>query len=552
MTHHAKSQSTKAFMTLSLAFIALFVLVFSGPSQGFAAQSQSQSQSPDENTDESVLPVSPLIELDRPLVVAGDASPLFVLIRFRAADLDPDQIEARPPVNLSLVLDRSGSMSDKGKIEYLKKAAGMAVDRLNAKDFLSVVEYDDEITLLWPSQPVESTFAVKRLIDALEPRGTTNLVGGMMRGAGEVAARKSQMTGMQALHRVLLLSDGLANEGVTEPAEIRRLVREAKTGGVRITTLGLGRDYDEDLMQAIAENGGGNYYYIENPEQMARIFERELNTLFSTVAKDVRFDFEPGAGVKGVEVISFGDAGDSQSTHFDMESFYAGEERTILLRIEPQADLFQPDSGTLSLGRLAFSYLDIGSGTRAEFTSEIEVTVTTDAQAAVQAVNHEVTVEANLFEAEKRHELAIEKYEQGERKEADEMMATLQKDVEEQNLLLKDQRLSNKIEALSVEREQMSQAQDAAQQSSYLKSTKQRLFNAQKGKRDLYLLQVGDKGFEVESLQKALRDKGYYQGPIDGIYSEDVKTAIESLQAAEQLDVDGVAGPATMQTLGLY
>ncbi len=542
MTHFAKSQSTKAVMSWSLKIAALLLLVFSGSSWSFAAKT----------AQEKTLPVTPLIEVDRPLVVAGDDAPLFVLIRFRAENLDPAKQAARPPVNLSLVLDRSGSMADKGKMEYLKKASGMAVDRLTARDFLSVVEYDDEITLLWPSQAVESAFAVKQLINGLEPRNTTNLVGGMMRGAGEVAARKTQMNGDNAIHRVMLLSDGLANEGVTDPAEIRRLVRGAKKDGVRISTLGLGRDYDEDLMQAIAENGGGNYYYIENPEQMVRIFERELNMLFSTVAKDARFEFEPGAGVKSVEIISFGDAGDPQSTHFDMESFYAGEERTIMLRIQPEADLFQPDSGTVSLGSLAFSYQDIGTGKRAVFNSQIDVTVTIDEAAAAQAVNHEVVVEANLFEAEKRHEEAIKKYEQGARAEADKLMDALQKDVEEQNALLADPRLANKIEALRIERQQMEEAEDAAQQSAYLKSTKQRLFNAQKGKRSLYLLQIGDKGFEVESLQKALQDTGYYQGPIDGIYSADVQAAVENLQAAEQLNVDGVAGPATMETLGLY
>lgn len=542
MTHRASSSFTSALLSFSLKALGLLLLLFAGASWSQAAQS----------SDAQTFAVSPLVEVDRPLVLAGDDAPLFVLVRLRAMDLTPAQIAARPPVNLSLVLDRSGSMADKGKIEYLKKAAKLAVDRLTPRDYLSVVEYDDKITLLWPSQKVESTFAVKRLIDALTPRNTTNLVGGMMRGVDEVAAREDQMAGNNALHRVLLLSDGLANAGVTDPAKIRSLVRGAKTGGVRISTLGLGRDYDEDLMQAIAENGGGNYYYIENPEQMARIFERELNTIFSTVAKDVRFEFEPGAGVKDVEVLSFSDAGDPQATHFDMESFYAGEERVILLRITPKPGLFQSDSGTLSLGRMGFSYQDISTGQRAAFNSDVMVTVTGDESAAVRAINHEVTVEAHLFDAEKRHQQAIKKYEQGDHAAADEMMAALQKDVEAQNATLADPRLAGKIEALKVERTQMQQAQDAGQQKAYLKSTKQRLFNAQKGQRTLYMLKTGDKGMEVENLQKALKDKGYYQGPVDGLYSSEVQAAIEKLQGAEHLTVDGVAGPATLEVLGLY
>ncbi|MFO0007257.1 MAG: hypothetical protein ACK559_39695, partial [bacterium] len=87
------------------------------------------------------------------------------------------------------------------------------------------------------------------------------------------------------------MSDGLANTGITEPREIAELVRTARRKGIRISALGLGRDYDEDLMQAIAENGGGRYHYIEHPSQMARIFQDELGTMFETCAQDVDLEF---------------------------------------------------------------------------------------------------------------------------------------------------------------------------------------------------------------------------------------------------------------------
>ncbi len=497
--------------------------------------------------------VTPTIEIDRPVILDGDMSPIFVMIRLEATELSTAAETERPPLNLSLVLDRSGSMDDKGKMDYLKQAAKMAVDRLNTKDHLAIVEYDDDITVMWPSQPVDSTFPIKRLIDELSPRGSTNLVGGMMRGADEVLDRMKKMEDADALNRVLLLSDGLANEGVTEPSQIRRLVRSAKNDGVRISTMGLGRDYDEDLMQDIAENAGGAYYYIEHPNQMARIFEQELKTLFTTVAKDVDFSFKATDAVENVQVLSFGAADNPDDTTFDMDNFYSGEKRTLLLRLEPSAAFYRKGVDTIDLSDVRFTYQNVLTQETMRFDAGISVTVTDDENAVIKASNHDVRVEANLFESERKHKEAIKQYEAGNYDVAEQQMADLEEELRTQNATLNDARLANKMEALRVEKEQMGAAQASAEdRSAYLKSTKQRLYKAQSGKRNLYLMQVGDKGYEVEQLQTALKNEGYYNGPIDGVFSDDVKKAVEAVQAAHALTVDGVAGPSTMQELGLY
>jgi Ca-activated chloride channel family protein len=190
--------------------------------------------------------VNTTVGVDKPVVLLGDARPVYVLVRFAAPDSTPTK--DRPLLNLSLVLDRSGSMESKGKLEYLKRAAKKTVDSLQGKDRLAIVEYDDRVTVLWPSSPVESPAMVKRLIDALEPRASTNLAGGLVAGIEQVEETISD----DRLTRVLLLSDGLANIGITDPREIRKLVRKGKMKGVRVSTLGLGLDYNEDLMQDIA------------------------------------------------------------------------------------------------------------------------------------------------------------------------------------------------------------------------------------------------------------------------------------------------------------
>ncbi|MCE9522100.1 MAG: VWA domain-containing protein, partial [Alphaproteobacteria bacterium] len=222
-------------------------------------------------------PLRSNVQLDQPTVMAGGKTVVYAVVSYEGIDLNPGAVTERPPLNIALVLDRSGSMSDEGKIEYLKRAAKLAVDRLGPKDTLSIVEYDDQITVMWPAQRVRNLGEVKGMIDRLDPRGSTNLAGGMMRGVDEAkGALDGPADADGTITRVILMSDGLANTGITDHAEIARLVRGAKGDGIRISAMGLGRDYDEDLMQAVAENGGGRYYYIEHPTQMARVFQEEL------------------------------------------------------------------------------------------------------------------------------------------------------------------------------------------------------------------------------------------------------------------------------------
>ncbi|TNE58701.1 MAG: VWA domain-containing protein, partial [Alphaproteobacteria bacterium] len=274
-------------------------------------------------------PLSARVEIDHPKVLRGYEGPIYVLIDLEAITKEASEDETRPDLNLGLVLDRSGSMEDAGKMDYLKRAAGMAVDQMTPKDLLSIVEYDDRINVLWPSGRVESAYTIKHLINGLSPRGSTNLTGGMMRGVAEVEGAEA---GEGALSRVLLLSDGLANQGITDPRQIKDLVREARLKGVRISTLGLGRDYDEDLMQMIAEHGGGHYYYIENPNQMGRIFQEELATLFTTVAREAALDVDVTSKVEAIELVSFNKDLTKSGGRADLSDFYGGETRTLVLR----------------------------------------------------------------------------------------------------------------------------------------------------------------------------------------------------------------------------
>ncbi len=497
--------------------------------------------------------ISLIADADRTTVLKGSTEPIFVMVQMDAKEIPVDQQAPRPPVNLSLVLDRSGSMEDKGKIEYLKGAAKLAVDRLTAKDYVSIVEYDDEITLMWPSSRVESPAPIHRLIDQLSPRGSTNLTGGMMRGVEEVADTMKDLDGANAIHRVLLFSDGLVNTGIQEPQQIKQKVKDAKQQGVRISTMGLGRDYDEDLMQMIAEHGGGSYYFIENPKQMTRIFELELDTLFTTIGKDVEIDFARSNAIDSAEILSFGANRDAGSAQTELPNFYSGDTQVLVFKLQPKENAFGNAGQPVSLGSVNLSYTNVETGQIVQLSKTLQVDVSDQQDLVDQSTNNDVVVEARLLEAEMVQAQAVKEFEKGNQENAQKMMNDLATQVAAQNVDLKDDRLANKVEAIQVETEQMASAAAAPEeQAIYLKSTKQRLYQAGKGKRSLYQLKVGDKGYEVERLQQALKDEGYYAGPIDGVYTEDVRLAVEEVQRKNNLSVDGVAGPSTMRELSIY
>ena len=489
--------------------------------------------------------VTPKVELDRDVVLLGQKRPVYVLVEFKVPEEKLRPGVKRPPVNLALVLDRSGSMKAQGKMEYAKRAAKVVVGILTPRDRLAVVEYDDRINVLWPSSPVEAPKMIMRLIDGLTPRGSTNLAGGMMKGVAEV--RKN--LDLEGINRVLLMSDGLANQGITRPSLIRQLARKARRQGVSISTAGLGLKYNEDLMQAIAEGGGANYYYIENPTSMARIFRQELATLYATVGKSAKLVFTWNPAVGKVSVFGYPHEIKDGRAVIPLENFYAGEKRSIVLRLEVNADT----PGVLGLGQLELSYHDTRDNKPSHQVIELKVQVSRDEKIILASINKKVKARGILAEADKRHTEVVRLFEKGKRKEARLAARELAKRIETQNKGLGNLALKKKVEALRLEREVMRAAAASPQRSArYLKSSKQRLYNARRGKRGKSMLREGDRGLEVERLQKALRKRGLYKGRVDGRFTAKLTLAVKEFQRKSKMAPDGVAGPRTLRALGLY
>lgn len=489
-------------------------------------------------------------EIERSVITKGWTRPVYVLVHFAAPELDMKTAE-RPPLNLSLVLDRSGSMEEKGKIEYLRQAAKLAVGRLGERDVVSVVEFDDQITLMWPASHAHDTARLQTEIDALTPRGSTNLAGGMQRGIDEAQGAKSNLhLSDTTLSRVVVLTDGLANTGVTNASEIASLAVDARRQGVRVSTIGLGLDYNEDLLQSIAEGGGGKYYYVESPVQLARIFEEELKSAFATCARDVHISFHGNGAVRGAELIGFSSAS-GHDVSADWPDFYAGETRSVLLRLDVAADR----EGALDLGHFDVAWRDARSGASGTLDLPVRVNVGGDVAQSDRSLNKDVSVEASLAESERGLATNVKLATEGHADKARAANASIISDLKARNTVLKDERISRKIEALNVEQDQMTRAAAAPAPEamlSYAKASKQRLYQAKTGNRGGYVLGKGDKGLPVERLQQALAGAGVYKGRVTGVYDQATADAVKAYQKNNGVDADGTAGAETQAKLGLY
>ena len=205
----------------------------------------------------------------------------------------PAQSPKRPPLNLCLVLDRSGSMAG-AKLHGMLQAAHGVIDNLTAQDYLSVVVFDDNVKTIIPSQLVRNPASLHRTLNGVEHGGSTALHAGWLEGATQAAHKLDP----GRLNRVLVLTDGEANVGVVEPDAICSDINGAAQRGISCTTLGFGEGYNEVLLRSMASSGNGNHYLVETPEQLSGIFNQELGGLVSTIAQQVRFSWESAASVQ--------------------------------------------------------------------------------------------------------------------------------------------------------------------------------------------------------------------------------------------------------------
>ncbi len=189
-----------------------------------------------------------------------------------------------PPMNIALVLDVSGSMQENNKINYLKEAVKQFVDGLRSKDKIALIKYSTNAEVISSMNSRKTKLQLQQTIDSLSPLGSTNLSEGMLLGLKEVKRNYNK----DKVNKIIVLTDGIANNGITDPEQIYSAVLPYVNKGINITTIALGDDIDDKLMRNIAEVGKGAYYFIDSGEEIKKVFVKELKQWLGNAVADIK------------------------------------------------------------------------------------------------------------------------------------------------------------------------------------------------------------------------------------------------------------------------
>lgn len=352
----------------------------------------------------------------------------------------PDDTRRRP-INLGLVIDRSGSMAG-DKIDYTRQAAQFLVQNLGPRDLLSIVLYNDKVETLLTPEPVDNKDAINQLIEQIKVRGTTNLSGGWLEGCKHVADYRSD----EMLNRVILMTDGLANRGVTEPSKLISLARQKREEGIYTTTMGLGNDFNEDLLIAMADAGGGAFYFIESPESAPTIFEEELQGLLNLVGQNLTISIETTPHVTVVNQLNaYPMHSDGRRITYQLGDVFGEELKTLLLELSIPS---LKEMGTIRIATLRFEYDELRDHGTSHQVWELPVMVNVDKEVPKQIPDSNVTQAVYLLKAAQARQRAIQAADKGEYENAAQILREVAKVISEVNLTANDEKLREEEQAL--------------------------------------------------------------------------------------------------------
>ena len=342
---------------------------------------------------------------DREILLKGRPQEVVVKIDLNA--IADRQKHRRTPLNLAVVLDKSGSMTG-AKLEKTKQAALQLVDRLAPNDVFSLVIFSDEARGLVPAQKVEDKEALKENIEGIEAGGSTALYAGVKTGARQLQEYFSS----KRINRVILLSDGLANVGPSSTRDLRRLGSDLAEKGISVTTIGVGDDYNEDLMAGLAEASDANYYYVQDTEKLPEIFAKELGELLTVAAREIRIEITCPDGVRPLGFIGRSEKFENQKASVNLSQFTLGQGRYLFLRCL----VTRPEP---EVARVKVSYTDeLDNGSEQSTTGVVKIRYTDEQTVADRSINAAVNAEKVLVLTAEAKDKAIAEADAGNYQQA--------------------------------------------------------------------------------------------------------------------------------------
>ncbi|MDX1993790.1 MAG: VWA domain-containing protein [bacterium] len=333
----------------------------------------------------------------------------------------------RRPLNLSLVIDRSGSMAGE-KIDYTRQAAQFLVQNLGARDILSIVLYNDTVETLLMPEKVQRKDVIAQRIASIKASGTTNLSSGWLEGVKLVNQNLDDVY----VNRVILMSDGLANRGVTSTEQLVTMAQQKFQEKVSTTTMGLGTDFNEDLMMAMANAGGGAFYFIETPEVTPLIFKEELQGLLNVMGQNLVITVETTENVRLVDQLNaYPMQTDGRRVSFRLGDVFGDEVKGLLLELSVMG---LPELGQQRIATLKFEYDELTEKGSVHRTWEMPVTVNVVADTPKSLPNPDVRQSVLLLQAAQARKLAVKEADKGQFNTAAQILREMAKAIDAESM----------------------------------------------------------------------------------------------------------------------
>lgn len=346
------------------------------------------------------------VALAHPTMLVNDNSKAENHLRIALTGFELPSSKQRMDVNVAIVIDKSGSMQGE-KIAQAREAAIQAVDRLGDKDIVSVIVYDTSVNVIVPATKASDRREIKEKIRRIQADGNTALFAGVSKGAAEVR----KFLDDRRVNRVILLSDGLANVGPSSPAELEQLGRSLIKEGISVTTLGLGLGYNEDLMTKLAMASSGNHVFIEEAENLVKVFQNEFDDVLSVVAQKIHIRARLADGVRAVKVLNYPAEIYGQTVSIELGQLYSRQERYFVIEVEIPVGRV---GSTRPVALVTAEYTNMITETTDKLTSSVEVKFTDSERIAESSINKDILAACVIQIANEKNRRATELRDQGD------------------------------------------------------------------------------------------------------------------------------------------
>jgi Ca-activated chloride channel homolog len=283
-----------------------------------------------------------------------------------------------PPLNLAIVIDRSGSMKGERLARAIEAATG-TIERMRDGDMVTVVAFDTAAQIVVP--PTLTTASTRGTVEAairgIRLGGDTCISCGLEAAMTQIMSASARLPGGDQVTRMMLLSDGATNNGIKDIPGLRALAGRLRERGCSISTIGVDVDFDEKVMAAIAIESNGRHYFVANASDLPAIFAQEFDSLLSSVARDSELAIELAPGVEVDQVFDRSFRREGSKVIVPFGTFAAKQEKTVLMKLRVPAD----HDGVQPVASLKLAYRDLLQRTNGSCEGDLALLVTSDGSA---------------------------------------------------------------------------------------------------------------------------------------------------------------------------